>query len=163
YRAIDREAGGAVALKVVHSQADADRVGREAGLLATLPHPAIGRDVAPGGTRAGSAGHAMEVLAGGGPYPPVRRGRARRGREEWGRLAARVASALAEAHGRGIVHRDVKPANLFLVGGDVDRVTVLDFGVARVADASRAMTRTGVLIGTPGYMAPEQVKGERAV
>lgn len=79
-------------------------------------------------------------------------------------MIARVASALGAAHARGIVHRDIKPSNLFLVDGDVDRVKVLDFGIAHVKHgAVDAMTRTGATIGTPRYMAPEQARGGREV
>jgi hypothetical protein len=74
-----------------------------------------------------------------------------------------AAEALAAAHAQGVVHRDVKPSNLFLVGGDVERVKVLDFGVARFESMPARVTATGALIGTPGYMAPEQVRGERDV
>jgi serine/threonine protein kinase len=73
----------------------------------------------------------------------------------------RTASALAVAHQRGIVHRDLKPSNLFLRDGEVDRVTILDFGIARRREASHAITGTGGIIGAPAYMAPEQARGER--
>ena len=76
------------------------------------------------------------------------------------RARARVAEALGAAHARGIVHRDIKPSNLFLVDGDVERVKVLDFGVARVEARDDGVTRTGVVLGTPGYMAPEQARGD---
>src|SRR5262249_26766865 len=69
--------------------------------------------------------------------------------------------ALGVAHVRGIVHRDVKPANLFLVEGRIDRLKVLDFGVARLRDEK--LTRTGVMIGTPAYMSPEQARGTREI
>ncbi|NBD20448.1 protein kinase [Aquabacterium fontiphilum] len=72
-------------------------------------------------------------------------------------IMARVADALAYAHTRGVTHRDIKPANImvdFSGGG----VKVMDFGVARVADAAR--TRTGVVLGTPTFMSPEQLSGQ---
>ena len=73
------------------------------------------------------------------------------------RAIARVADALAYAHTRGVTHRDIKPENIML---DMPRegVKVMDFGVARLADASR--TRTGVVLGTPTYMSPEQLSGQ---
>lgn len=71
-------------------------------------------------------------------------------------IAARVAEALAYAHSRGVTHRDVKPANI-MVDLARDVVKVMDFGVARVADATR--TRTGVVLGTPTFMSPEQLSG----
>jgi len=76
---------------------------------------------------------------------------------------AQVCHSLGEAHARGVVHRDLKPANLFLCrfGRDVDFVKVLDFGLARpaVEGADTRLTSPGVLLGTPGWMAPEQVFG----
>jgi serine/threonine-protein kinase len=72
-------------------------------------------------------------------------------------VMARVADALAYAHSRGVTHRDIKPANIMV---DLARgvVKVMDFGVARVADAAR--TRTGVVLGTPTFMSPEQLAGQ---
>ncbi len=61
------------------------------------------------------------------------------------------------------MHRDLKPSNLFLRGGEVKRVTLLDFGIARDFHGTKNMTRTGSLVGTPEYMAPEQARGERNV
>jgi serine/threonine-protein kinase len=73
-------------------------------------------------------------------------------------IGARVARALAFAHRQGIVHRDVKPANV-IVDLDRDIVKISDFGIAHLVDAAR--TRTGLVLGTPSYMAPEQMAGRR--
>ena len=74
------------------------------------------------------------------------------------RMVARVADALAYAHSQGVVHRDIKPANVMVeLAGDVVKVT--DFGIARITDASR--TRTGMVLGTPSFMSPEQMAGLR--
>ena len=78
-------------------------------------------------------------------------------------LGRRLARALGVAHARGVVHRDVKPSNVILRGGDPAEATLVDFGIARAHSAWRAMTATGAVIGTPAYMAPEQARGERTV
>src|SRR5205823_2146148 len=74
-------------------------------------------------------------------------------------LAERIGGALEALHAIGIVHRDVKPANILLPEADVSRATLVDFGVARLEDATSALTRTGHMLGTPSYMAPEQARG----
>ncbi|HTA90241.1 MAG TPA: protein kinase [Polyangiaceae bacterium] len=75
-------------------------------------------------------------------------------------VSAQVLDALSAAHDIGIIHRDVKPANIFLVGGG-GGVRLLDFGVAKIADATSVVTARGIAVGTPRYMSPEQARGER--
>src|SRR6185295_5844636 len=72
-------------------------------------------------------------------------------------VAAQLAAGLAAAHAKGIVHRDIKPANV-IVAPD-GRVKIVDFGIAKLPDQSR-LTRDGTAVGTAGYMAPEQVRGD---
>ncbi len=163
YCATDRYSGDTVALKLLHaeisSRDESDRFLREAQLLSELRHPGIVAHVAHGQTPDGQRYLAMEWLDGQelserlarGPLP-VRDGI---------RLLEQVADALSAAHRRGIIHRDLKPSNLFLVGGDIGRVKILDFGIARRIATAQAMTRTGMVIGTPEYMAPEQARGSR--
>ena len=73
--------------------------------------------------------------------------------------------AIAEAHALGIVHRDLKPSNLFVThrGGDELSIKVLDFGISKTGDAGPSMTRTAVMVGSPMYMSPEQVRSARDV
>ncbi|MEV4895410.1 serine/threonine-protein kinase [Nonomuraea sp. NPDC055795] len=82
-----------------------------------------------------------------GPLPP----------QQVARIGARVLEALAAAHASGILHRDVKPANVMLT--DDGRVLLTDFGIASVADDA-VLTQTGLLTGSPGYIAPERLRGE---
>src|SRR5262249_12406814 len=74
------------------------------------------------------------------------------------RIGAETAEGLAAAHARGLIHRDVKPANILLEGGD-GRVKLTDFGLARACDDA-GLSQQGVVAGTPEYMAPEQAAGE---
>ncbi len=78
-------------------------------------------------------------------------------------LIRHVAEALDVAHRQHIIHRDLKPSNLFLRDGSIEQVTILDFGIARRALHATSMTRTGLVIGTPEYMAPEQARGQRDI
>jgi eukaryotic-like serine/threonine-protein kinase len=129
---------------------------REAETAGRLCHPDI-VEIAAAGEDDGLAWIAMERLRGHDLsahtlperlLPP----------EEAVAIVARVAEALAHAHAQGVVHRDVKPANV-MIDAASDQVKVTDFGIARVVDATR--TRTGVVLGTPSYMSPEQLSGRR--
>src|SRR6185369_6749728 len=78
-------------------------------------------------------------------------------------LGVRAAGALGAAHARGVVHRDIKPSNIFLPGGDVAQAKILDFGIARAGQGSLGNTGTGIMVGTPGYMSPEQARGLKTI
>ncbi|RLB51391.1 MAG: hypothetical protein DRJ42_16925 [Deltaproteobacteria bacterium] len=162
WRAQDAHLGADVAVKVLRFEGSAaDRFQRECQVLATLQHPNIVAYVSHGVTEAGQLFLAMEWLD--GEDLGDRLGRGTVSIEESLALTARVAAALAEAHRRGIVHRDLKPENIFLVGRSPRDIRVLDFGIARVLEGTRAITKTGALIGTPGYMSPEQARGETSL
>lgn len=77
------------------------------------------------------------------------------------RITRQICRALMAAHSKGIVHRDMKPENVFLVGDlSSPRVKIIDFGISKQSDANAKLTRTGMVMGTPAYMAPEQARGE---
>jgi eukaryotic-like serine/threonine-protein kinase len=165
YRAHDRQHGETVAVKTLYRKRaeDVERFVREAEVLAALSHPGIVRYIAHGSSAEGELYLAMEWLDGEDLAARLLRGPLPAG--ESLALAAEVAGALAAAHARGVVHRDIKPSNVFLTGGAIEGVKILDFGVARLGAEARAgwSTRTGAMMGTPGYMAPEQARGDPLV
>jgi serine/threonine protein kinase len=158
----DRESGVPLAVKVL-TKADRGehsvRFLREALLLSQLSHPRIVRYVAHGLMRSGEPYLAMEWLEGEDLAQRLRAGPLTM--HETILLVRHVAEALAVAHTAGIVHRDIKPSNLFLPGGSIEAVKVVDFGIARIKDST--WTKTGLMLGTPAYMAPEQACGEREI
>lgn len=160
YRALDGETGAKVALKVLHPQVSTRRFDREATLLAELSHPAIVAYVGHGvhGPRPYLV---MELLLGDTLSERLRGKPLPLGATVT--LVRRIAEALGVAHERGVVHRDIKPGNLFLEENDLGRVKILDFGIARPMHDPDGLTHTGSMVGTPGYMAPEQVRGARQV
>jgi eukaryotic-like serine/threonine-protein kinase len=157
YRARDTTTGSTVALKIlkVTNGLTLARFAREVDALSELDHTNIVRYIAHGTTASGAAYLAMEWLVGESLDERLKRGPL--DTEQAITVARCIASALGAAHARGLVHRDVKPANIFLVEGDPARTKLLDFGIARDTLATFGLTNTGDLLGTPMFMAPEQV------
>jgi hypothetical protein len=145
------------------SQSALARFEREVRATAELAHPNTVRVFDYGTTEDGLWYYVMELLQGEtlaqhvdrlGALPPSRAIH----------IIGQAARALGEAHERGIVHRDVKPENLFLtsLGGEHDFVKVIDFGIAKLESVDGTMTGTGWVMGTPAYMSPEVAMGESA-
>ena len=162
HRAVHRLTGEVVALKLLreHEPRGLERFAREARILAEIGHPHVVRYVAHGVAASGEPYLAMEWLEGESLAARLERGAL--GIEESVALGSLLAGALAAAHACGVIHRDIKPSNIFLVDGALTDPRVLDFGTAYASEAAEALTRTGTTLGTPGYMAPEQARGDRA-
>jgi serine/threonine-protein kinase len=158
-----------VALKILRpdalerSASALSRFEREVRATSELMHPNTVRVFDYGATEDGLWYYVMELLEGEtlaqhvtrlGPLAPARALH----------IVGQAARALGEAHERGIVHRDVKPENLFLtsLGGEHDFVKVIDFGIAKLQSADVTMTDTGAVLGTPAYISPEVAMGKAA-
>ena len=163
YLAHDLVRDRAVAIKVMHLELshalDAERFAREVRLAGSLDHPNI-VGVYDSGSAGGQVWFAMPFIDG----ESLRQRLKRDGQlpvDEAIDIVGQAAAALGYAHDHGVMHRDVKPDNLLLSEG---HVFVADFGIARALDADgEALTKTGIAVGTPAYMAPEQASGERQV
>jgi tetratricopeptide (TPR) repeat protein len=163
FRARDRNNGEDVALKLLKDP-DGDQLERfrqEALLLSALDHPTIVRCLDYGHAPNGDAFLILEWLT--GETLTKLLNRRRLSPREVIELGMRLASGLGAAHVHGVVHRDIKPSNVVIENDDVARVKLLDFGIARLHDSQQAITRTGMIVGTAGYMAPEQASCEATV
>ena len=142
--------------QLAHSSLAKKRFAREAQAAAAVVHPNVLaiHQVQP----AGRLPFLVMPLVAGESLAQRLAAQGRLGLTEVLRIGMQAAAALAAAHEQGLVHRDVKPANILLEKG-VERAVLTDFGLARAAD-DVSMTRWGIIAGTPQYMSPEQVQGE---
>ena len=159
YKAVDEQLGRTVALKFVLPRLDAgdvatERFRREARTVAALEHPNICTIHEIGQTPEGQLFIVMPLYEGETLQRRIARGAL--SIDEAVSIAAQIARGLAKAHGAGIVHRDVKPSNVFLTTDGT--VKLLDFGIATLTDATLADAAAGP-IGTVAYMSPEQARG----
>jgi eukaryotic-like serine/threonine-protein kinase len=160
YVAEDRRLGRQVAVKILHdqyaaSEAFVERFRREAQAAANLTHSGVVA-VHDWGEEDGTYFMVMELVQGRNLRDIVRTEGALLPRRV-AEIGVEVASALAAAHAQGVVHRDVKPANILLTPNG--SVKVADFGIARAFDDTDQLTRTGAVIGTATYFSPEQAQG----
>ena len=167
YHAEQLDSGDSVAVKLMHAghpegDLERQRFSREAEIIKQLAHQHVVRMIDYGHSADGMPFLVFPLLEG----RTLKERIADEGALSWaevGRLSIQVLSALERAHRLDIVHRDMKPANLFLCSSPIgESVKILDFGLARAVQvaAGAELTRTGAVLGTPRYMAPEQVRGE---
>jgi serine/threonine protein kinase len=159
YLASDERLGESIALKIMHGMAlldpaAGDRLRREASAARRISHPNVVKihDV---GEDAGHVFLSMEYVEG----QSLKQLISRHNMLPLDRVrtyVAEICAGLSAAHGQGVIHRDLKPANIIVTPDQ--RVKIIDFGLARIANLE-GMTATGMLLGTPEYMAPEQIKG----
>jgi serine/threonine-protein kinase len=158
-----------VAIKLIRAETNREDMGprllQEARAAAKLGHPAIVRVFDVGTTEAGDPFIVMELLEGESLHFRLKRA-GRLSATEAVRLLLPIADALRAAHAKGIVHRDIKPDNVFLSAHDGGvQPKLVDFGIAKLdqRDPDSHLTQKGVILGSPDYMAPEQARGEETI
>jgi serine/threonine-protein kinase len=170
YEAEDMHTGKSLAVKVLSPKLSRDatsveRLRREAGLAIRLEHPNICRILRLGETEDGLIYLVMPYLR--GELLSDREGKTGPMSAELGvEYLAQICSGLHFAHGQNIIHRDLKPENIMLVPDDDggDTPVIMDFGLAkenRAAPGMAKLTATGIILGTPEFMSPEQIRGQR--
>ncbi|MGH2943979.1 MAG: serine/threonine-protein kinase, partial [Solirubrobacteraceae bacterium] len=164
YRALQLDLRRPVALKVIAADRAADtdfreRFQRESRMAAAIDHPNV-VPVYAAGEEDGELYIVMRYVAGSDLHALIKRDGRLQG-ERAAAVLAQVASALDAAHAAGLVHRDVKPANVLLIGsGDEEHAYLSDFGLMRAFDPETPLTESGQWIGTIDFASPEQLQGE---
>lgn len=163
FHAEDEKLNRYVAVKIIHRDPanQQNRWEREARTIARLHHPGIVNVYDVGELESGIAFLIMEFLQGTdmarrlhveGPGRPA----------QVALLLEQVGDALTSAHNAGVIHRDLKPANLFMIASaEGFKIKVVDFGLAKLLHEDQTITRTGIVVGSPFYMSPEQIRGEK--
>lgn len=161
YEAEDISLGRIVALKVMHAPEDQEgqlRFKQEASVAAQLQHPHTVKIFDYGATDSGALFLVMELLQGHtfksefkkGPIDPFR----------LLLIIRQICGALGEAHEKRIIHRDIKPSNIFITHHDLGFAKLLDFGLVKNLDGQADVSQTGIVLGSPMYMSPEQVDAQ---
>ncbi len=174
YRAIDRELNDEVALKLLHEHLQQDesifrRFRNEVLVARSLSHPNIVRTHDIGTIQNGPSYISMEFVRGkslrefledrSAAAETIKAGQIEGDFEEALPVLIQILAGISYAHGKGVIHRDLKPANVII--SDVGEVKLADFGTARIIGMDTSITRTGQVVGTPDYMSPEQIRGEK--
>lgn len=159
YRARQKHLNRTVALKMILSGAiaapeDIKRFYTEAEAAASLEHPNI-VSIYEIGEHKGQHFFSMALVEGKSLAEPLKQGPL--GAQEAATIMAKVAEAIGYAHSKGVIHRDIKPANILIDPKGDPKIT--DFGLARIDEGDSNLTRTGLVLGTPSYMPPEQASG----
>jgi serine/threonine-protein kinase len=155
YRALDLRTSTTVAVKVISTFQDQERVRREVEAIQAIDHPNVVKMLDKGPYRDGYV-LVMEFVEGQTLRGLLGRDPGLTGQQAVS-IAIEVLEGLAAAHRVGLVHRDIKPSNLMITDVERPAIRILDFGVVKQLGASRRITSVGTLLGTPTYMPPEQL------